>query len=178
MSEFLPYEPDLLLEVLERRRVRYVVIGGFAAQLHGSPFDTSDVDVTPDRDRANLRRLAAALDELEARIRVPAGGKAPELVLEAGFLDRVQNLALTTRHGNLDVCMTPDGTQGFGDLRRAAARERITETLEISVASLADVIRSKEAAGREKDRVHLPTLRRLLERSRELEGDACSGGGR
>jgi hypothetical protein len=41
--------------------------------------------------------------------------------------------------------------------------------LHIRVASLADIIRSKEAAGREKDRLALPRLRRLLDRLSERE---------
>jgi hypothetical protein len=52
---------------------------------------------------------------------------------------------------------------------RAATREQLTDTLEVSVAALADVIRSKEAAGREKDRVVLSVLRQVLERSREMD---------
>jgi hypothetical protein len=167
VSGFVPYEPDLLLEVLERRRVRYVVIGGFAAQLHGSPYDTADIDIAPDRARRNLGRLCEALGELAADLRPGNQAGPSKLVLEPAFLDRFQNLALVTRHGNLDICLAPDGTRGYADLRRAAERERITETLEIEVASLADVIRSKQAAGREKDLLHLPTLRRLLERSRD-----------
>ena len=165
----IPYEPDLLLDVLERHGVRYVVIGGFAAQLRGSPYDTFDVDVTPDRARDNLERLSTALVALQARIRIEAGQDSPEVPRDPEFLDRFQNLALTTRHGNLDLCLAPDGTGGFPDLRRHATRELITETVEVSVASLADVIRSKEAADREKDRLHLPTLRRLLERVHQRE---------
>lgn len=167
MTSFVPYEPDRLLGVLEGHRVRYVVIGGFAAALHGSPYDTFDVDITPQRERENLKRLAAALRELDASIRVEEGAESPELLLDPEFFEGFQNLALTTRYGNLDICLVPDGTRGYDDLRRSATRERITETLEISVASLMDVIRSKEAAGREKDRLHLPALRRLLERRRE-----------
>ena len=168
MTAFVPYEPDRLLEVFERHGVRYVVIGGFAAMLRGSPYDTTDVDVTPERSEANLRRLSAALEELEAAVRVDAESAAdlPALELDPAALDRFQTLALTTKHGNLDVCLVPDGTQGYRDLRRGATRELITETLEIPVASLADVIRSKEATGREKDLLHLPTLRRLLERAK------------
>ena len=74
-----------------------------------------------------------------------------------------------TTHGFLDIALLPDGTRGYDDLRRGASRERITDTLEVSVASLADVIRSKEAAGREKDRAVLPVLRQVLERSRGIE---------
>jgi hypothetical protein len=57
-------------------------------------------------------------------------------------------------------------TMGYEDLRRSATRERLSDTVTISVVALADVIRSKEAAGREKDRVVLPVLRQVLERSR------------
>jgi hypothetical protein len=69
----------------------------------------------------------------------------------------------------LDIALLPDGTRGYDDLRRGASRERITNTLEVSVASLADVIRSKEAAGRENDRAVLPVLRQVLERSHGIE---------
>jgi hypothetical protein len=77
-----------------------------------------------------------------------------------------------TKHGNLDIALLPDGTQGYRDLRRAATRERLTESLAVSVASLADVIRSKEAAGRERDRAVLPVLRQVLERSKQVGRDS------
>ena len=73
-------------------------------------------------------------------------------------------LNLTTRFGDLGLCFEPAGTRGYDDLRRHALEIEIRET-RVVIASLADVIRSKEAAGREKDRLQLPTLRRLLERS-------------
>ncbi|MGH7589065.1 MAG: hypothetical protein ACRELU_10790, partial [Gemmatimonadota bacterium] len=87
--------------------------------------------------------------------------RSPEL------LSRVEILNLTTKHGDLDLTFQPAGTQGYQDLRRHAIRVAIRGT-EVVVAALADVIRSKEAANREKDRITLPTLRRLLER---LEAD-------
>ena len=59
-------------------------------------------------------------------------------------------------------------TSGYDDVRRGATREQITESLQVDVASLADVIRSKEAVGREKDRAVLPILRQVLERSRSI----------
>ena len=58
-----------LLEVLDRHKVAYVLIGGLAAVYHGSPFPTEDADITPKTDRVNLARLAAALADLDARIR-------------------------------------------------------------------------------------------------------------
>ena len=59
--------------------------------------------------------------------------------------------------------LVPAGTRGYTDLRRRALEITIRDT-PVVVAALADVVRSKEAAGREKDRLTLPTLRRLLER--------------
>jgi hypothetical protein len=169
VAEPVPYRPDEILEVLERHRVRYVVIGGLAAELRGSPYITRDVDVTPARDRENFVHLAAALRELEAKLPVPDMDEPLDAPLDARSFDQATTWTYVTKHGNLDVALLPDGTRGYDDLRRGATREYITDSLQVSVAALADVIRSKEAAGREKDRVVLPTLRRVLERSRNFE---------
>jgi hypothetical protein len=74
---------------------------------------------------------------------------------------------LTTSSGDLDICFTPSGTRGYRDLRREALRVRVGPGVSVSVASLRDVIRSKEAAGRDKDLAQLPLLRRTLEQIRE-----------
>src|SRR5580700_2102142 len=169
MSDPVPYRPDVLLEVLERHNVNYVVIGGLAAELRGSPYVTRDVDVTPSRDRANLGRLADALKDLNAHLRLPNVDGPVEFPLDQHSFDWGTTWTFVTTHGYLDIALLPDGTRGYDDLRRGATRERINETLEVSVAALADVIRSKEAAGREKDRAVLPILRQVLERSREVE---------
>lgn len=174
-EEPLPYEtmPMLqaraILEVLARHRVRFVVIGGVAAILHGSPFATRDADITPAMDRENLERLGGALRELQARLRTADEGGA-DLPFDpvAEVLGRGQVWNLVTPLGYLDLAFMPSGTTGYEDLLRDA------ETMEIAgrpvrVASLADVIRSKEAAGRKKDRQVLPTLRKLLAKQDEQE---------
>lgn len=177
MGEVVPYRPDEILEVLERHHVRYVVIGGLAAEIHGSPYITRDVDVTPARNRDNFVKLAAALKELEAKLRIPDLDVPLEVPLDERSFDQGTTWTYVTKHGNLDIALLPDGTRGYDDLRRAATQEHITDSLEVSVASLADVIRSKEAAGREKDRAVLPILRRVLERSHEIarEGPGTEG---
>jgi hypothetical protein len=175
VAEPVPYRPDEVLHVLERHAVRYVVIGGLAAELRGSPYVTRDVDVTPARDRDNFVNLAAALRELEAKLRVPDLDDPVEVPLDEHSFEQGTTWTYVTKHGNLDVALLPDGTRGYDDLRRGATIERLTDSLEVSVASLADVIRSKEAAGREKDRAVLPTLRQVLERSRRTEQDGRNG---
>ena len=82
------------------------------------------------------------------------------------MLSSTESWTLTTRAGDLDLMFLPAGTQGYDDLRRGASRERIAGVT-VTVAALADVIRSKEAANREKDSMQLPILRRTLEQSRE-----------
>jgi hypothetical protein len=171
VSEIVPYRPDEILEVLERHRVLYVVIGGLAAELRGSPYVTRDVDVTPAGTRENFVRLAAALRELEAKLRVPDLDEPLEVPLDERSFEQGTTWTYVTKHGYLDVALLPDGTRGYDDLRRSATRERLTDAVTISVAALADVIRSKEAAGREKDRAVLPILRQVLERSRKKQRD-------
>jgi hypothetical protein len=167
----VPYRPDEILEVLERHRVHYVVIGGLAAELRGSPYVTRDVDVTPARSRANFKKLAAALRELDAKLRVPDMTEPLVVPLDEQSFEQGTTWTYVTKHGYLDVALLPDGTRGYEDLRRGATKEQVTDTVTVFVAALADVIRSKEAAGREKDRAVLPILRQVLERSRIKQRD-------
>jgi hypothetical protein len=155
------FEPDRIISALERHRVRYVAVGDFAAIVHGSAHITTDLDVVPDPDLPNLERLADAIRELGARVRPDTGSLSfqatgPALAASATW-------SLTTRFGDLDITFEPAGTGGYADLRRDALRLTVAEGVKATVASLEDVVRSKEAAGRDKDRLSLPVLRRILE---------------
>ena len=157
-----PLQADEIFACLDRHGVRYVLIGGLAAVLQGSPIATFDVDVCPARGPADLRRLADALEELQARIRTPNDPEGVPFPREAAFLSNAQILNLVTRYGDLDISFLPSGTQGFEDLSKRSVAIRV-KGLEINVAALEDIIRSKEAANRPKDHRTLPILRQLLE---------------
>jgi hypothetical protein len=169
-------EPDLaeLLRVLERHRVRYVVIGAQAAVIHGVPVITEDLDVAPAWDRENLVRLADALTELDPRLRTSSGPEGLPFPVEPELLATAETWNLTTRLGELDLAFDPAGTGGYDDLRRDATLVELASGLTVAVASLADVIRSKEAAGREKDRAQLPLMRRTLEEIRMQDAERRS----
>lgn len=171
MDELPPgFDPLPILRALERHRVNYLVIGGIAALIRGGPFPTSDLDITPDRSMDNLDRLANALIELNAKIRIGAS-ESIEFPIDGKMLSGNESWLLTTKHGQLDVMMVPKGTTGYDDLRRESTAEQIGSGLKVYVASLADVIRSKEAAGRQKDQMHLPGLRAtLLEVTKRNQG--------
>jgi hypothetical protein len=156
------FRPERMLRVLRRHQVRFVLVGGFAAVIHGSPYVTTDIDVVPDADRGNLERLSRALKAMHARVWTSAEPEGVAFNHDGESLGGVQVWNLITDHGRLDVTMRPTGTDGYDDLARDAVHLAIMGT-EVDVASLADVVRSKEAAGREKDRLVLPVLRRLLE---------------
>ena len=159
MAEFAP---ELILQALSRNGVRYVLVGGFAGVIHGSPYLTTDVDVVPEATSANLERLSEALVELNARVWTPTEPAGVPFDHDASSLATVRIWNLITDHGRLDVVFEPSGTAGYADLSRDAVHLTILGT-DIDVASLADVIRSKEAADREKDRLVLPVLRRIQE---------------
>ena len=159
------FEPGQILRALEAHHVRYVVIGAIAAIAAGAPILTTDLDVTPARSHENLERLALALRDLDAKLRsasAPAGVPFP---IEAEMLATSDSWTLTTRAGDVDLMFLPAGTRGYDDLRNGARRERIAGVT-VTVAALADVIRSKEAANREKDNMQLPILRKTLEQTR------------
>jgi hypothetical protein len=150
-----------IVEVLSRHGVKFIVIGGFAAIAQGSPLPTEDIDVVPATGQDNFSRLSAALTELDARVR------AVELDEPLAFEHDAESLAasriwnLTTRYGDLDITQMPSGTQGYDDLKRDAIDIEVAG-VHICIASLADIVRSKEAAGRDKDRLALPVLRELV----------------
>jgi hypothetical protein len=154
-----------LLEVLDRHGVAYVLIGGLAAVYHGSPFPTEDADITPATNRENLARLASALIDLDARIRTDSQPEGLPFKCDADSLAAVKTVNLTTAAGDLDLTFEPAGTRGYDDLRRDATRTELYGVT-LQIASLADVIRSKQAANRPKDQRVLPTLREILARRR------------
>ena len=161
MHEFDPVE---IVRTLREHHVRFVLIGGIAARLRGAPLLTEDVDITPDREPDNLDRLSDALADLEARLRSPNDPDGVAFPIGAAMLGAADSWTLTTRAGDLDLVFAPAGTAGYPDLAAGGGEMTLNaEGLTVVVAALADIIRSKEAAGRDKDRAALPLLRRTLE---------------
>lgn len=145
-------EADSILAVLNRQGVDYLVIGAFAAIVQGAPLEaTHDVDITPRRDSENLRRLSAALDELDARIRVDDLEDGLVFDHDSASLAAMTMLNLTCAAGDFDIVFSPAGTPtGFDELVGSSVRVRVGRE-DVSVASLEDVLRSKEEVGRDKD---------------------------
>jgi hypothetical protein len=159
-----PIDPIGILSVLVRHDVRFVLVGGYAGNIHGSPIPTKATDVTPDPSDDNLERTAAALRELNARIRVEDTAPGIDFDVSGASLRKATIWNLRTDRGDLDLLMEPSGTQGYTDLRRDAVEVDLGDGLRVLVASVRDLIRMKEASGRQKDLIGLPALRAVLER--------------
>jgi len=153
-----------MIDTLNRHGVQIVVVGGFAVELWDvSVQPTVDVDITPERSKANLTRLADALNELEAELRYGDEGIAIPGGFTAENIEDMSVLNFSTVAGPLDLTIMPAGTEGYPDLIRNAADIEY-EGIAVPTASLEDVARSKEAAGRPKDLRTLPAIRAHIRR--------------
>lgn len=146
-----------------------MILGGIAERLLGSPRNTDDFDICPDMSRANLQRLAAMLNEVEAIWR-------PQGMEETGFpavepwsaqsFGSHTSLSLLTRFGPFDVWPRPDGTDGYDDLIRKAVDVEIGGRRAKAI-HLDDTIRIKRAIGGPKYLGQLPLLREVQRQRRE-----------
>ena len=155
------FRPAAIMAALNRHQVRYVVIGAFAAIAQQAPIPaTRDIDITPDASAENLTRLSRALTELGARIRTESAPEGLPFGHDAASLAAAEVWNLVCDDGELDISFRPSGfTSGYPQLAAGARRVRVGD-VEVMIADLADVIRSKESAGRPKDLQVLPLLYR------------------
>ncbi|MBO1756536.1 hypothetical protein [Allobranchiibius sp. CTAmp26] len=105
-EHFAPHE---IVQVLDRHRVQYVLVGGYAAELHGAQRPTIDINLTP---AENLTRVVAVLRELQAGIRVDALPESLPFETNAAALADMTALSLRTPHGDVDLTFHPSGTEG------------------------------------------------------------------
>ena len=163
-------DPDVeaLLDTLSRHEVRYLVIGGIAAVLFGSPYPTEDLDICADEKGPNRQRLADALIELGATEWDPHKDEFVEREWSEHMLSADKTWLLGTRFGRLDILFAPAGTGGYPDLARRRQMIRLGHR-DIPVSAIEDLIRMKEAAGRERDLQQVPTLRKMLEEWRHQQ---------
>ena len=127
-----------------------ILIGNAAAALHGAPVTTVDFDfmfrATP-RNLAKLKAFAGRLDAVILRPYYPASA-----------LFRVMN---DDRGLQADFMPTIHGVKSFNSLRSRATQVRLGGHL-LWLADLSDVIASKRAAGRLRDKAVLAILHKTL----------------
>ena len=160
MSDVHPLDPGRIIATLHAHDVRFVLIGALAARLYGFPRLTADADITPADDVVNMKNLATALRELDAKIYTENIPEGLYFDCSPTMLSRAEMWNLVTNAGRLDIAFKPAGTSGYGDL--AATAEKFEAFgVEFLAASMNDIIRSKTAADRPKDREDVAVLRAM-----------------
>lgn len=152
------FDPIAALEALSDAGVEFVLIGGVASRIHGSPTLTRDVAVCHALDPENLERLSLALRAVHARLR-GVDGDVPFL-LDARTLGAGANFTFVTDVGDLDVLAVPAGVDGYEQLARSAVSVDLGEVV-VKVATLEDLITMKRAAARPKDLIEVEILSAL-----------------
>lgn len=153
-----------LLERLSDAGLDFVIVGGYAAVSHGSAYITKDVDICVMLSEENVGRLRRALAGLN-----PCHRMIPQplsFMTEPPPGQSVSNLYLRTDIGVIDILSS---VLGVGDFNRLKAK---AEHLEVDgrkyqVISLEDLIRAKEALGREKDLLTAKELRAIAAKRAE-----------
>lgn len=164
-----PLDAERIFTALDRHDVRYVLVGGLAAQAHGDTRLTKDVDLCLEWTDANQGDMAAALRELGGRLIFE--GTSMELTPDAQLMRGMELGNWETTAGQIDVLLgIPQRSRT--KLARYDTLERGAVILDISghqvtVAALRDIIRSEEIADRPKDQEALSELRALDGRDTE-----------
>lgn len=149
MPAFEYRQAEEVRDALKRHGVEYLFIGKSGAILLGFPDTTQDADLYVRKDPANGQALAAALREIGFAL---SPEQTAEIVRGKDFVQ--------LRNGpfDLDLVFAPDGIERFQD-----AYDRRVDIEGFPVCHPDDIIASKEAAGRAKDRESLPRLKAFRE---------------
>jgi hypothetical protein len=157
------FDPVGICAILNEEGVDYVIVGGFAAVVHGSPLPTRDIDVVPSRVPGNLDRLGRALERMNAMIRT-SGDPVPARIDGPFLANMPLMLNLVTDFGEMDLTFAPSGgLGGFDEWNAHAIVVEIADGVAVHIAALDDIINSKRAANRPKDQMALPYLESLRE---------------
>lgn len=156
-------EADEIARVLLGAGVDFIIVGGLAVGAHGFVRATKDMDIVPNPERSNLRRLASALRELEAAYLDTKdfdAGEFPFDPLKVDDLAQGGNFVMSTRHGRLDVLQWISGVPGdlAFDHLSAGAQETDVFGMTVRVCSYDDLVAMKRAAGRSQDIEDLKNL--------------------
>lgn len=162
-------KPDFvaICRTLTQNQVDFIVVGGVCAVLQGAPISTFDLDLVHSREPANVDRLMAALEALDACYRVP--GREDRKPERSHLLSPGHQL-LMTRSGPLDLLGEIGSGRGYAELLPKATELEVGGGLRVHVLNLATLIEVKEEAARDKDKAVLAILRRTLEESEKLKG--------
>ena len=151
---------DRIFKALSENRVDFILVGGIAAIGHGMNYATVDVDLCYQRNKKNYQSLIKALEPSRPKLRT-SGGPIPFL-FDTKTIENGLNFTLDTDWGPIDLLAE---IPGIGPYEKILPRvvEYELYGMKVKTMSLEDLIRSKKAAGRKKDQLHLLELEAIQE---------------
>jgi predicted nucleotidyltransferase len=144
-----------LLERIVEAEVRFVLVGGLAVNAWGYLRATRDVDVVPDPDPGNLKRLDTLLRDLGGKVDV--GGRLLGSDAIATFLRTGDRALVQTELGQIDVLQGLPQVPRFEDLEKQA-RDVDIEGMIVRVCSLDHLLEMKRASDRPRDHEDVEAL--------------------
>lgn len=155
----------LLLKRLLEYKIEFILVGGYAAVLHGSSQVTHDVDICALIDESELQKLKIALKDLEPKHRMnPSFQPSLEEYPKPG--QNLDNYYLKTKSGVLDIIKRVDPIGDYEDVKKNALTIELFGYL-CRVISLDDLIKAKSYMTRPKDK---SVLRELLAVKKKISG--------
>jgi predicted nucleotidyltransferase len=154
----MTFDPARIFKTLDRNGVDYLTIGAWAVIAHGYVRATADIDFVARLDKQNMERLAAALSQLNARLRGVDADKLDIDPTDPQVLISGASFTMDTDAGPLDFLNDVPGSADY-DAMRARARQANAGGVTVWVVGYEDLIRMKEASGREQDLLDIHQLR-------------------
>ncbi|HET7485124.1 MAG TPA: hypothetical protein VFJ64_07065 [Solirubrobacterales bacterium] len=149
-----PFDAERILRALAEHGVDYVLIGGLAVQTHGPIRATIVAELIPAPEPANLRRLAAVLNSLDARVLNSGDEDTP---IDSKMLPRATIWQFATRDGGVDVMHEVPGGRPYAELSERALHVGLGD-IDVPVVDLDDLIQMKLARGRPTDLADVAAL--------------------
>ena len=155
-----------IITTLKNHNIRFVLIGGRAATIQGSAYPSYDVDICHLRDKENLENIVKALKTFNPYLR--GAEKDLPFIFDTETLQKGLNFTFSTDIGDIDLIGEVSGIGGYDEVIK------YSETVDIygmqcHVLTVEGLIKTKKAAGREKDRIVIKEMEALLEIKRQKE---------
>jgi hypothetical protein len=150
------FDLQALFRALHDHDISFVVIGGVAVGAHGFVRGTEDLDLVPEPDRDNLRRLNVLLAKLEATLPT-AEGRSFDPATDGAVIRRGGNVTANTKFGALDIVQRARGVPGYARLAEDAVDSDLLG-VPVKICSLGRLREMKRAQSRAQDLLDLENL--------------------
>lgn len=143
----LPQDFKELLQLLNSKKIKYLIVGGYAVALYGYPRATGDMDIWIALSADNAQKVAGTLKEF--------GFDTPQLKQEL-FLEKGKNIRMGNPPLRIEILTSIDGVD-FNDCYKNKKTVNI-DNIKINFISLKDLKKNKKASGRHQDLADLENL--------------------